>query len=428
MAEFKEISPNASAVDKLANWFNNRFPSAGGFYRDHMSEYYAPKNFNFWYFFGSLALLVLVNQIVTGIFLTMHFKPSAAEAFSSVEYIMRDVEWGWLIRYMHSTGASAFFVVVYLHMFRGLMYGSYKKPRELVWLLGMTIYLVLMAEAFMGYVLPWGQMSFWGAKVIISLFGAIPVIGNGLTEWIMGDYIPSDATLNRFFALHVIALPLVLLLLVVLHLGALHEVGSNNPDGVEIKKGPKGNRWSTTAPTDGIPFHPYYTVKDLVGVGFFLILAAFIIFFAPTFGGWFLEHDNFTEANPLVTPAHIKPVWYFTPYYAMLRVVPSFFGIKLWGVLVMFGAIVLLFLVPWLDKSKVKSYRYRGKLSWLMLGVFVVSFLWLMKIGAGPGTDPVETMIGRVLTFLYYAFFITMPLWTKLDRTKPVPERVTTHD
>ena len=415
-------------ADTVMDWVNARAPGMMPMYRKHMTEYYAPKNFNFWYFFGSLALLVLVNQIVTGIFLTMHFKPSAAEAFSSVEYIMRDVEWGWLIRYMHSTGASLFFIVVYLHMFRGLMYGSYKKPRELVWLLGMTIYLVLMAEAFMGYVLPWGQMSFWGAKVIISLFGAIPVIGNGLTEWIMGDYIPSDATLNRFFALHVIALPLVLLLLVVLHLGALHEVGSNNPDGVEIKKGPKGNRWSTTAPRDGIPFHPYYTVKDLFGTGFFLIIAAFIIFFAPTFGGWFLEHDNFTEANPLVTPEHIKPVWYFTPYYAMLRVVPSFFGIKLWGVLVMFGAIVLLFLVPWLDKSKVKSYRYRGKLSWLMLGVFVVSFLWLMKIGAGPGTDPVETMIGRVLTFLYYAFFITMPLWTKLDRTKPVPERVTTHD
>ncbi len=412
----------------VMDWVNARAPGMMPAYRKHMTEYYAPKNFNFWYFFGSLALLVLVNQIVTGIFLTMHFKPSAAEAFGSVEYIMRDVEWGWLIRYMHSTGASLFFVVVYLHMFRGLMYGSYRKPRELVWLLGMVIYLVLMAEAFMGYVLPWGQMSFWGAKVIISLFGAIPVIGNGLTEWIMGDFIPSDATLNRFFALHVIALPLVLLLLVVLHLGALHEVGSNNPDGVEIKKGPKGNRWSTTAPTDGIPFHPYYTVKDLFGVGFFLVLAAFIIFFAPTFGGWFLEHDNFTEANPLVTPQHIKPVWYFTPYYAMLRVVPSFFGIKLWGVLVMFGAIVLLFLTPWLDKSPVKSYRYRGKLSWAMLAMFVVSFLWLMKIGAGPGTDPVETIIGRILTFLYYAFFITMPLWTKLDRTKPVPERVTTHD
>ena len=410
------------------DWVNARAPALMPMYRKHMSEYYAPKNFNFWYYFGSLALLVLVNQIVTGIFLTMHFKPSAAEAFSSVEYIMRDVDWGWLIRYMHSTGASLFFIVVYLHMFRGLLYGSYQKPRELVWLLGMVIYLVLMAEAFMGYVLPWGQMSFWGAKVIISLFGAVPVIGNGLTEWIMGDYIPSDATLNRFFALHVIALPLVLLLLVVLHLGALHEVGSNNPEGVDIKHGPKGNRWSKDAPADGIPFHPYYTVKDIFGTGFFLVIAAFIIFFAPTFGGWFLEHDNFTAANPLVTPEHIKPVWYFTPYYAMLRVVPSFFGIKLWGVLVMFGAIVLLFLVPWLDKSRVKSFRARGPLSWTMLAIFAISFLWLMKIGAGPGTDPVEAIIGRVLTFLYYAFFITMPVWTKIDRTKPVPERVTMHD
>ena len=415
-------------ADCVMDWVNERAPALMPMYRKHMSEYYAPKNFNFWYYMGSLAMLVLVNQIVTGIFLTMHFKPSAAEAFASVEYIMRDVEWGWLIRYMHSTGASMFFIVVYLHMFRGLMYGSYQKPRELVWILGMLIYLVLMAEAFMGYVLPWGQMSYWGAKVIISLFGAIPVIGGGLTEWIMGDFNPGDATLNRFFALHVIALPLVLLLLVVLHLGALHEVGSNNPDGVDIKKGPKGNRWDANKPADGIPFHPYYTVKDLFGVGFFLILAAFIIFFAPTFGGWFLEHDNFTEANRLVTPAHIKPVWYYTPYYAMLRVVPSFFGIKLWGVLVMFGAIAVLFLVPWLDKSKVKSYRYRGVLSWVMLLMFAVSFLWLGKIGAGPGTDPTETIIGRVLTFLYFAFFITMPVWTKLDKTKPVPERVTMHD
>jgi len=415
-------------ADCVMDWVNERAPALMPMYRKHMSEYYAPKNFNFWYYMGSLAMLVLVNQIVTGIFLTMHFKPSAAEAFASVEYIMRDVEWGWLIRYMHSTGASMFFIVVYLHMFRGLMYGSYQKPRELVWILGMLIYLVLMAEAFMGYVLPWGQMSYWGAKVIISLFGAIPVIGGGLTEWIMGDFNPGDATLNRFFALHVIALPLVLLLLVVLHLGALHEVGSNNPDGVDIKKGPKGNRWDANKPADGIPFHPYYTVKDLFGVGFFLILAAFIIFFAPTFGGWFLEHDNFTEANPLVTPEHIKPVWYYTPYYAMLRVVPSFFGIKLWGVLVMFGAIAVLFLVPWLDKSKVKSYRYRGVLSWVMLLMFAVSFLWLGKIGAGPGTDPTETIIGRVLTFLYFAFFITMPVWTKLDKTKPVPERVTMHD
>lgn len=406
------------------DWFTARAPGFMPMYRKHMTEYYAPKNFNFWYYFGSLAMLVLVNQIVTGIFLTMHYKPSAAEAFSSVEYIMRDVEWGWLIRYMHSTGASLFFIVVYLHMFRGLMYGSYQKPRELVWLLGMLIYLVLMAEAFMGYVLPWGQMSFWGAKVIISLFGAIPVIGNGLTEWIMGDYLPGDATLGRFFALHVIALPLVLLLLVVLHLGALHEVGSNNPDGVDIKKGPKGNRWDPNKPADGIPFHPYYTVKDLVGVGFLLMIAAFIIFFIPAVGGWFLEHDNFTEANRLVTPEHIKPVWYYTPYYAMLRVIPD----KLGGVIVMGGAIVILFFVPWLDRAKVKSYRYRGLLSKLLLGVFAISFVWLGKIGAGSGTDPVETIIGRVLTFYYFAFFITMPIWTKLDKTKPVPERVTTHD
>src|SRR5688500_10297777 len=412
------------AADGLMDWVNERAPGMMPVYRKHMTEYYAPKNFNIWYIFGVLSLVVLVNQIVTGIFLTMHFKPSAAEAFASVEYILRVVAWGWLIRYMHSTGASMFFIVVYIHMFRGLMYGSYQKPRELVWILGMLIYLVLMAEAFMGYVLPWGQMSFWGAKVIISLFGAIPVIGNGLTEWIMGDYLPGDATLGRFFALHVIALPLVLLLLVVLHLGALHEVGSNNPDGIEIKKGLKGNRWSTTAPRDGIPFHPYSTVHDLVAVGFFLIIAAFIIFFAPAFGGWFLEHDNFVEANRLVTPEHIKPVWYYTPYYAMLRVIPH----KLSGVIVMFSAIAVLFLVPWLDRAKVKSYRYRGLLSKVALGIFAICFVWLGKIGAGPGTDPVETIIGRVLTFLYFAFFITMPLWTKIDKTKPVPERVTMHE
>ncbi|SBV35407.1 Cytochrome b [uncultured Stenotrophomonas sp.] len=412
------------AANGVMDWVNERAPALMPMYRKHMSEYYAPKNFNIWYIFGVLSMVVLVNQIVTGIFLTMHYKTSAAEAFASVEYIMRDVEWGWLIRYMHSTGASLFFIVVYLHMFRGLMYGSYRKPRELVWILGMLIYLVLMAEAFMGYVLPWGQMSFWGAKVIISLFGAIPVIGNGLTEWIMGDYLPSDATLNRFFALHVIALPLVLLLLVVLHLGALHEVGSNNPDGVEIKKGPKGNRWSPTAPADGVPFHPYYTVKDSFYVFAMMGIAAFIIFFAPAFGGWFLEHDNFTEANRLVTPEHIKPVWYYTPYYAMLRVVPH----KLSGVLVMFGAIAILFALPWLDRAKVKSYRYRGVLSKVLLFAFAISFVWLGKIGAGPGTDPVETIIGRFLTGYYFLFFLTMPVWTKLDKTKPVPERVTTHD
>ncbi|WP_386066593.1 cytochrome bc complex cytochrome b subunit [Tahibacter sp. UC22_41] len=417
-----------SAVTGLQEWFNYRAAAFGPVYRKHMSEYWAPKNFNIWYYFGSLALLVLVNQIVTGIFLTMHFKPSAADfapgisqAFASVELtIMRDVEWGWLIRYMHSTGASAFFIVVYLHMFRGLLYGSAQKPRELVWLLGMLIYLVLMAEAFMGYVLPWGQMSFWGAKVIISLFGAIPMVGDSLVEWIMGDYLPADATLNRFFALHVIALPLVLLLLVVLHLAALHEVGSNNPEGIDIKKKKDANG----KPLDGIAFHPYYTVKDLFGVGFFLTICAFVLFFEPTFGGWFLEHDNFVAANKLVTPEHIKPVWYYTPYYAMLRVVPD----KLLGVLTMFGAIAILFLVPWLDRSPVKSYRYRGWISKVALALFALSFVWLGKIGAGPGTDPVETIIGRVLTFIYFAFFITMPLWTKSDSTKPVPERVPAHD
>lgn len=421
------IVPNPYKTTGFIGWIDDRFPLTK-LWKDHLSEYYAPKNFNFWYYFGSLALLVLVNQLITGIVLTMHYKPSAEGAFDSVEYIMRDVPWGNIIRYMHSTGASAFFLVVYMHMYRGLLYGSYKKPRELIWLFGSLIFLVLMAEGFCGYVLPWGQMSYWGAQVIISLFGAIPVIGNDLVIWIQGDYIPADATLNRIFSLHVVALPFVLVGLVVAHLIALHEVGSNNPDGVEIKKGPKGNRWSEKAPTDGIPFHPYYTVKDLFYIGCFLIIAAFVIFFAPTFGGWFLEHDNFIEANPLVTPTHIKPVWYFTPYYAMLRVVPSFFGIKLWGVLVMFGAIVMLFLLPWLDRSPVKSYRYRGWISWSMLLMFAVSFLWLAKIGAGPGTDPVEAIIGRILTFLYFAFFITMPVWSKLDKTKPVPDRVTMHD
>ena len=411
-------------ANNAIGWVNERAPGMMPFYRKHMSEYYAPKNFNLWYIFGVLSTVVLANQIITGIFLTMHFKPSVAEAFASVEYIMRDVPGGDIIRYMHSTGASLFFIVVYLHMFRALMYGSYQKPRELVWILGMLIYLVLMAEAFMGYVLPWGQMSFWGAKVIISLFGAIPYIGTTLTEWIMGDYLPGDATLNRFFALHVIAMPLVLLLLVVLHIGALHEVGSNNPDGVDIKKGPKGNRWDPNKPADGVPFHPYYTIKDMFYIGCFLLIAAFIVFFAPAFGGWFLEHDNFSEANRLVTPAHIKPVWYYTPYYAMLRVVPH----KLSGVIVMFGAIAVLFLIPWLDRAKVKSYRYRGKLSWALLLGFAVSFVWLGKIGAGTGTDPVETIIGRVLTAFYFLFFFTMPIWTKIDKTKPVPERVTMHD
>jgi ubiquinol-cytochrome c reductase cytochrome b subunit len=418
-------NPNAVPAKGLLGWIEQRLPIFS-FTRAHTSEYYAPRNFNVWYYFGSLALLMLVNQIVTGIWLTMNFKPSAAEAFASVEYIMRDVDWGWLIRYMHSTGASLFFVVVYLHMFRALLYGSYKKPRELLWVLGMFIYLALMAEAFMGYVLPWGQMSGWGAQVIISLFGAIPGIGEGLVEFIRGDYLISDATLNRFFALHVIALPLVLLLLVVLHLGALHTVGSNNPDGVEIKQGPKGNRWSADAPTDGIPFHPYYTVKDLVGVGFFLMLMAFIIFFEPTFGGLFLEKDNFVPYDPLVTPEHIVPVWYFTPYYAMLRVIPD----KLFGVIVMFAAIGVLFLLPWLDRTAVRSWRYRGGLYKIALGLFALSFVWLGKIGGGPGTDPVETRIGQLLTALYFAYFIFLFVYTHFgfEKTKPVPERVPLHD
>lgn len=435
-------NPFSRIAANVGNWVNERAPGMMPVYRKHMTEYYAPKNFNFWYYFGVLAIVVLVNQILTGIFLTMNYKPSAAEAFASVEYIMRDVEWGWLIRYMHSTGASLFFVVVYLHMFRGLMYGSFKKPRELVWILGMLVFLVLMAEAFMGYVLPWGNMSFWGAKVIISLFGTIPWIGDSLVEWIMGDYLPADATLNRFFALHVIALPLVLLLLVVLHIFALHEVGSNNPDGVEIKKGPKGNRWSEKAPADGIPFHPYYTVHDLVGIGFFLLIAAFIIFYAPTFGGWFLEHDNFIPANNLATPSHIKPVWYFTPFYAILRMVPSFFGSAIWGVLAMFAAIVLLFLMPWIDVGRVKSVRYRGLGFKVALGLFALSFIMLAAVGAGVtaelipewfGADAdatfIENLFGRFWTIVYFGFFVFLWFYSRgMEKTKPVPERVTTHD
>ena len=419
--------------NRVLAWIEDRLPIQT-FLSSHTSGYYAPKNFNLWYYFGSLALVVLVNQIVTGIFLTMFYKPDAAQAFASVEYIMRDVDWGWLIRYMHEVGASMFFIVVYLHMFRGLMYGSYKKPRELVWLLGMLIFLALMAEAFMGYVLPWGNMSFWGAKVIISLFGAIPWIGDALVQWIMGDYLPADATLNRFFALHVIALPLVLLLLVVLHLAALHEVGSNNPDGVEIKekKTPEGK------PLDGIPFHPYYTVKDLFGTGFFLILCAFIIFFQPTLGGWFLEPDNFIPANNLVTPEHIKPVWYFTPFYAMLRMIPA----KLPGVIVMFLGIVLLFLVPWLDRGRVKSVRYRGLGYKIGLGLFAISFVMLGAVGAGVTTEVIpkwfgaaadvttlENAFGRFWLGVYFLSFLALWAYTYFgfEKTKPVPERVTTH-
>jgi len=385
-------------------------------WNQHMAHYYAPKNFNFWYFFGSLALLVLVNQVVTGIFLTMNYKPDAKLAFDSVEYIMRDVPWGWLIRYMHSTGASAFFVVVYLHMFRGIMYGSFKQPRELIWIFGMLIFFALMAEAFTGYLLPWGQMSYWGAQVIISLFSAIPVIGDDLSLWIRGDFVIADATLNRFFAFHVIAVPLVILLLVFLHIVALHEVGSNNPDGIEIKK----NKDKKGIPLDGIPFHPYYSVKDIVGVGVFLFFFAAIIFYAPDMGGYFLEHDNFVPADPLKTPEHIAPVWYFTPYYAILRAVPDKFA----GVIAMGAAVFVLCLLPWLDRSPVKSIRYRGGIYKKALFLFVISFLALGYLGTQPATGT-AIFITRIFTVIYFAFFLLMPIYTRWEKAKPVPERLT---
>jgi len=466
MADFKEISPNASAGAKLYNWLDNRFPSAFEGYRKHMSEYYAPKNFNFWYFFGSLAMLVLVIQIVTGIFLVMHYKPDAATAFGSVEYIMRDVPWGWLVRYMHSTGASAFFVVVYLHMFRGLIYGSYRKPRELVWIFGCAIFLVLMAEAFMGYLLPWGQMSYWGAQVIVNLFSAIPFVGPDLALLIRGDYVVSDATLNRFFSFHVIAVPLVLLGLVVAHLLALHDVGSNNPDGVEIK-GPKAPKDAQGHPLDGIPFHPYYTVHDILGVSVFLMVFSAVVFFAPELGGYFLEYNNFIPADPLKTPAHIAPVWYFTPFYSMLRaittemmyalvaivvlsagftvlrgrmagllkgvvVIAAAVGValmlsidaKFWGVVVMGGAVIILFFLPWLDSSPVKSIRYRPDWHKLVYGVFVIDFVVLAYLGVQP-PSPIGERVSQVGTLFYFAFFLLMPWWSSLGQFKPVPERIT---
>ena len=402
-----------SKLKALLGWVDARFPLTK-MYNEHVGQYYAPKNFNFWYFFGSLALLVLVIQIVSGIFLTMNFKPDGTTnaqnlpvAFAAVEYIMRDVSGGWIIRYMHSTGASFFFIVVYLHMFRGLIYGSYKKPRELVWVFGSLIFLALMAEAFMGYLLPWGQMSFWGAQVIINLFGAIPVIGPDLSTWIRGDFNVSDATLNRFFALHVIAVPLVLIGLVVAHLIALHEVGSNNPDGVEIKKLKDENG----IPLDGIPFHPYYTVKDILGVVVFLIVFCSVMFFAPEGGGYFLEAPNFDAANALKTPPHIAPVWYFTPFYAILRAIPSMAGTQVWGVIGMGAAVVLIALLPWLDKSPVKSVRYRSNSFKVMLALFVVSFIGLGILGALVADDT-RTAFARAFSAFYFLFFIGMPLHT----------------
>ncbi len=462
MAEFHEISPNAPAADKLLNWVDNRFP-ASKLFKEHMSEYYAPKNFNFFYIFGSLSLLVLVIQIVTGIFLVMHYKPDAALAFGSVEYIMRDVPWGWLIRYMHSTGASAFFIVVYLHMFRGLIYGSYRKPRELIWLFGCGIFLVLMAEAFMGYLLPWGQMSYWGAQVIVNLFSAIPFIGPDLALLIRGDFVVGDATLNRFFSFHVIAVPLVLLGLVVAHIIALHEVGSNNPDGVEIK----AKRDASGKPMDGIPFHPYYTVHDIFAVSVFLMVFTAIVFFAPEMGGYFLEYNNFIPADPFKTPLHIAPVWYFTPYYSMLRAVtdemmyaliacvlagaylaaarvrmPTLFkGVivggaavviammlsidaKFWGVVAMGGGVVILFFLPWLDNSPVKSIRYRPDWHKYLYAIFVLDFLVLGYLGILPPSD-IGGRVSQIGTLFYFGFFLLMPWWSRLGEPKKVPDRVT---
>ena len=466
MAEFKEAPAGAPVLAQATVWLENRFPTAFAEYKKHLSEYYAPKNFNFWYFFGSLSLLVLVLQIVTGIFLTMHYKPDAAKAFESVEYIMRDVPWGWLVRYMHSTGASAFFVCVYLHMWRGMIYGSYQKPRELVWLFGCAIFLCLMAEAFMGYLLPWGQMSYWGAQVIINLFAAIPFIGEDLSLLIRGDYVVGDATLNRFFAFHVIAVPLVLLGLVVAHLLALHDVGSNNPDGVEIKKNKDP---ATGIPLDGIAFHPYYTAHDILGVSVFLMIFTAILFFAPEMGGYFLEYNNFIPADPLKTPAHIAPVWYFTPYYSMLRAVTDDFvnvlvglmgvagvlafllggfkGIwkwaplvaaavagvllktfdaKFYGVVVMGAAVMILFPLPWLDRSPVKSIRYRPSWNMWFYGLFVINFVVLGYLGIQPPTT-VGTLVSQIGTLFYFGFFLLMPWWSRIGEFKPVPDRVVFH-
>ncbi len=462
MAEAKAPTYDESSwFGKTLNWIDARFPLTV-LWNSQVAEYYAPKNFNFWYFFGSLALLVLVIQIVTGIFLTMHYKPDAVLAFASVEYIMREVPWGWLIRYMHSTGASAFFIVVYLHMFRAMLYGSYRKPRELTWIFGCLIFLSLMAEAFFGYLLPWGQMSYWGAQVIVNLFGAIPLIGEDLAIWIRGDYVISDSTLNRFFAMHVIAIPLVLLGLVVAHLMALHETGSNNPDGVEIKK----LKDARGIPLDGIPFHPYYTVKDVFGVMVFLLVFSIIMFFAPEMGGYFIEYNNFIPADPLKTPAHIAPVWYFTPYYSVLRattdsimwviaigvavlaimtmlrvrssgmqiavavgalvLIGGFFTLdaKVWGVVFM-GASVLIFLgLPWLDQAPVKSIRYRGPIYRIALALFVVAFFILGYLGVLAPT-PGRTLVAQICMIIYFAFFLLMPWYTRWDSHRPEPERVT---
>ena len=401
-------------TNALLTWIDERFPLSS-MIRDHATEYYASKNFNIWYIFGVLSTVVLMIQLITGLFLTMSYKPSVQEAFDSVEYIMRSVEWGWLIRYMHSTGSSFFFIVVYLHMFRAMLYGSYKKPRELIWIIGMLIYFCLMAEAFFGYLLPWGNMSYWAAGVIVNLFTAIPIIGENLAEWIRGDYYISDITLNRFFAFHVIALPIALIALVVAHILALHHVGSNNPDGIEIKdyKDEEGK------PVDGVAFHPYHTSKDLVGITIFLIFYCVAVFFAPEMGGLFLEVDNFEPADPLQTPEHIVPAWYYTPYYAILRAVPN----KLMGTIILVSAVLCFVLLPWLDKCKVKSIRYRGWQYKVALYFFAISFLVLGYLGMQPATG-IYVILARIFTIIYFAFFLLMPFYTRFEKTKPVPNRV----
>lgn len=409
-------------LKSFMGWLDARLPVTETFEK-HLGKYYAPKNFNFWYYFGILSTVVLVNQLVTGIWLTMNYTPSGEGAFASVEYIMREVEWGWLLRYLHSTGASAFFLVVYLHMFRGLMYGSYQKPRELVWILGCAIYLALMAEGFFGYLLPWGNMSYWAAQVIVSLFSAIPLVGEELALWIRGDYVMSGITLNRFFALHVVAIPLVLVVLVFLHILALHEVGSNNPDGVDIKKVTDDEG----RPLDGVPFHPYYTVHDLQAVVVFLFFFCLVVFFFPEMGGYLLEHPNFQESDPLKTPEHIAPVWYYAPFYAMLRAATfPLFGLpaKFWGLVVMGASIAILFVLPWLDKSRVKSIRYKGMASKFFLGLFAVTFLVLGYLGTIP-PSPVATLMAQVGTVFYFSYFLLMPWYTRVEQTKPVPDRVT---
>ena len=415
-------------MSKFMTWVDERFP-ATKVWEEHVSKYYAPKNLNFWYFFGSLAMVVMVLQILTGIFLTMHYKPESSLAFASVEYIMRDVPGGWFIRYLHSVGASVLFIVVYLHMFRGLLYGSHRSPRELIWLLGMLLYVTLMAEAFFGYLLPWGNMSYWGAQVIISLFGAVPGIGPGLAEWIRGDFVVSDATLNRFFAFHVILVPLLLSLLVYLHIVALHKVGGNNPDGIDIKK----NKDASGKPLDGIAFHPYYTVKDNLGVAVMMTALLAVVFFVPELGGWFLEKDNFAPADVLQTPPDIVPLWYLTPYYSILRAVTFEWlpgGAKLWGVLAMGAAIVVLFFLPWLDRSPVRSIRYRGWMYKTALTLFVVTFVMLGYLGTR-NPSHVDLVLLKNVTWsqiglvVYFAFFLLMPIYTRMDRTKPEPDRVT---